>query len=565
MSESTVNPNIYILKADEEIKSLHYKLKQRELQMERSNLVYVKAKSEISLKSPDMLRILFTNEKNVPSFMRSSSSSTEDSSQNAAACHYDKISKSFLNSLNDSALSMPHSLSSASSANSVHASNHQQQQQQSHNFGSIGNRTITTTNNNNSNVRKLIKSNKKKRTKAKKELKYEAAVSSIFNTPCSNLNYTGHEADLTDEKYDKIKQHLLSLTIPDIKYLYRMNTKESFLDDEPDDWSITPISFAKSASVASAPTTATQKSLAKSKSYAGGGGAGGKSAAAFQHISNNQTKLRNFKDSQAFLAYYKAEKFAKIINAMKFEQVPVQNSTAGGAGGSGTGGSIININPNSIHTVLNTSTFEKNRNNQASSVGVSSTSNQVVVGSNFLHLNATATTGQSSSVPNSRSVTNIGFRMDNNGSMYKRNSDAFAPNQKFIPYTSQGMRAAGGGTLRINPKAYKNKYQYQFARNLIEKIIATNQQTAKSLLRKNEKYLANAIAANNCGGGGGFRTVITSTLNQNLASNNNNNNNTFITTTNNNNNSNGETDDYSYYSITNLETSRKLFLRPPLR
>jgi hypothetical protein len=245
----------------------------------------------------------------------------------------------------------------------------------------------------------------------------------------------------------------------------------------------------------------------KNKSVNRGGG----SLTAKHYSSNNNnnepvSKFRNFRDANSYLAYYKAEKFATILSAMKLEQTPqsavaavttnsvptqlfntyaapVQQQQQPNTVFTNTSTSIVNLNPSNIYTVMS-------------------------------HNHARAYTPDPPPGP-SRAVTNIGFRMDSqNGSGKQRGngSDAFMhpAHQKFIPYTSQGTRGAGGGTIRLHPKAYKSKYQYQFARNLIGKIISSNQQHTRSLLKKNEKFLNSAMAVNSLGGGhgqGGFNSA----------------------------------------------------------
>jgi hypothetical protein len=158
--------------------------------------------------------------------------------------------------------------------------------------------------------------------------------------------------------------------------------------------------------------------------------------------------------------------------------------------------------------------------------------------------------------------------------LYKRSSDAFYPsNQKFVPYTSsQGQRAAGGGggggggngTIRIHPKAYKSKYQYQFARSLIGKIIANNQQQTTALLKKNEKFLNAAMAANSLGAGinasatvpnhpGSVDNVSSVYMTSSVAGSG-----RFSASGNkeNMNHHNTTVEDFSYYNITNLDQSK---------
>lgn len=355
---------------------------------------------------------------------------------------------------------------------------------------------------------------------------------------------------LNEDNYDKIKQQLICIDMIDLRKMYKLKPDYTLDDSDEmiDEWSVDPVAIKTSGSHHhhhNSGTTGAKSALSKSKSLTA------KSSSLKNAANASSNMFRCFKDPQAYMSYYKAEKFAKVLANNTRSNTTMNEVNAVG--------NIVNLTPNSVYAVLNPSI------QQSAGLSNPETPNNAQNSSSSLPQLTSQPQTPPAAPTIQRAVTNIGFKMidpsinkqgvNSYQSGGPSSSDALL--QKLIPYTTQGnsIRAAGGGTLRISPKAYRSRYQYQFARNLIAKIITTNQQNAKTLLKKNEKYLNNAMAQQQQNG---FLMNNNSVSYQNL---------TNLDTSSSAKEpitpSNNSTADYSYYSITNLDNnqSSKLFMK----
>jgi hypothetical protein len=406
-----------------------------------STLTLVKSKSELALKKHSILEIV---EPASPSPSPSSSSSSSVLYQTSDSNDRQKIACSLLRSLNDKAL-----LANDTEDNEALTAG---EVSSLINLHSNASSTLSLINNNNNKaqndelslelrrskscrhfVKKSSRNNKKSIIKSStnpriliKDKRHSMITDEslsfqnqnyienhfFLHTPCPSFI----DVEFDEETNDRLKQDLSLFHENYIKKFYE-SVPTNVLGDDLDSWDYDSVKLI--------PNQSLLKPLQKSKSFSLNSSnqvrANLKSSNVLSNNNNqNYARFRTLKDPCSYLSHYKAEKFAKYLHANSYmtlnrpeiAQSPPELSSR----------SHYNL----IQPISTPPNIEIKRENS------------------FMdELNKQQ--------QNKPCTTNIGFKIDATSS---NNKNTILPNQKCIPYITQAMNRAGGGTLRITPQTY---------------------------------------------------------------------------------------------------------------